>query len=260
MKKLLLTLLLLLMGSVCFGGITPTIVPLTPVWTMTPVATASYANINVNRVYYDPDTHNIIESVYLGGLVEMNAQMTPIVTAATMGSGVLLSYKAKYNSQYFGVPVNGPNVYIYNTQLTPIATVITNPTIAYPPSFDTLGNVWELQYVSTSSLTLNKWLASAFATPGVTPIATYTLSITSGASGDYLDIDSNNNLYISCYAGNIKVYNNAVTPIATIGAIATDFRECYVSSDGHILESARTNPFFKVYTNYLSPTPVVTWV
>jgi hypothetical protein len=66
---------------------------------MTPVATYTVVNANAGRVYYDPDTHNLLEEIWQtsNSIQLLNAQMTPIATASI--AYAQFSYNPKYNNR-----------------------------------------------------------------------------------------------------------------------------------------------------------------
>ena len=230
MKKILLTLSLLLMGSVCALAFinTPVPVALTPVWTSTPVYAATVVATTCSNLYRIPQTGNLLIAVVgSNSLKEYNSAITPIITVG-ITSYNFSNQPEDQNGNIWLAPLTPGPIVAYNTSMTPVATKQLTPYVSgYSAiAFDYAGN----GYFFNGGL--HKVNASW------TPVMTVT-AIPTGV----IAVDSSNNIYIAAqYGGSypgVSKYNSSLTPIATatVGYQAARPQGLQIASDNTLMVS-----------------------
>jgi hypothetical protein len=68
-----------------------------------------------------------------------------------------------------------------------------------------------------------------------------------------------NLLYTAEVSGGIKIYNLQLTPVATIASNVTDFVAMNITPDGHILQTSRSDNWFRVFEPYPDLSQSLSW-
>jgi len=206
-------------------------------WNLTPVSTFTTGIFDQGAVWYDNISDTFLISSWGGNSIyRVNPQMTPLAvitdTYRQMGCRPLRPDGLIYTTR--GQPAGG-DIFVYNAALTPVATIQIT-TYAQPISWDENGD----GYIPTgfSMLKVNSSL---------TPVAT--VNFTNNVLG-IIPQAANDKIYVAVYNTGISILNIQLTPQATIASVPAGFQQINVSPDGHIMQTSRSDNWFRVFKPY----------